>query len=717
MAEEIKIQIGADSSQLTAELQAATNELKKLESQLKKASDVDSIKKLNTEIRYVKETIVSLQSEGAKLSNTLGGGLKKNTDKATQSLTDMSRVIQDAPYGFIGISNNINPLVESFQRLSAEAKLTGVSVGKQLISSLTGPAGLGIAFAAVTTAITFAQVGFAAWTRTAKASKDENEKYAESLKKAEQGAISQGLRLEGLTKIITNSTASEKDRNAALIEANSLLKPYGEKIDSINISVAKAKELTDAYTEALINQAVGAKIADKIADLRLKKTELLNKLEQQKSAIIAQQNKRLAEANSLTGRQYGTSDRAALQYLQTTTDIGVEQEKLVSINSDLVDVQKELNRYTDQYNVTVSKSLKTDKEKVKSTGETLPEALAKFERSLKAIQSVGLSLNTPQFNINADKIKEFESFLKKIIEKFNVDPKNTLYLGLETRVNKLKDANFFAAVKASAERTRKEAADILSIIPVDGVTIEFTKLKFNQAVIDKALKEGLIERIKKAAKDNGIVLPIGFENLNYEGILKLFDKISTDAKKLAEEKLASFKSIIVSFAQDAAAQIGELLGQGLYAAISGQTDGLRQAFAGLFNLFGDAVISLGKYAIAYSQAIVALKASIKAAGITGIGVGIGLIALGALIKAAAGGIGRAGAFAVGTRYAPGGMALVGERGPEMINLPRGSQVIPAAQTSQMMGGIGGAIEVFGMLRGQDIYFSNKKYSQTYKRTT
>jgi hypothetical protein len=63
------------------------------------------------------------------------------------------------------------------------------------------------------------------------------------------------------------------------------------------------------------------------------------------------------------------------------------------------------------------------------------------------------------------------------------------------------------------------------------------------------------------------------------------------------------------------------------------------------------------------------------------------------------------------------MALVGERGPEMINLPRGSQVIPAAQTSQMMGGIGGAIEVFGMLRGQDIYFSNQKYSQTYKRTT
>lgn len=33
-------------------------------------------------------------------------------------------------------------------------------------------------------------------------------------------------------------------------------------------------------------------------------------------------------------------------------------------------------------------------------------------------------------------------------------------------------------------------------------------------------------------------------------------------------------------------------------------------------------------------------------------------------------------FATGTNYAPGGLAIVGERGPELVNLPRGSQVIP-----------------------------------------
>ncbi|RVM86377.1 hypothetical protein CN122_23490, partial [Sinorhizobium meliloti] len=33
-------------------------------------------------------------------------------------------------------------------------------------------------------------------------------------------------------------------------------------------------------------------------------------------------------------------------------------------------------------------------------------------------------------------------------------------------------------------------------------------------------------------------------------------------------------------------------------------------------------------------------------------------------------------FATGTRFAPGGTAVVGERGPELVNLPRGSQVVP-----------------------------------------
>jgi hypothetical protein len=50
----------------------------------------------------------------------------------------------------------------------------------------------------------------------------------------------------------------------------------------------------------------------------------------------------------------------------------------------------------------------------------------------------------------------------------------------------------------------------------------------------------------------------------------------------------------------------------------------------------------------------------------------------------------------GTNFAPGGLALVGESGPELVNLPRGSQVIPNDVSRQVMGG-GGAITYSPMI--------------------
>lgn len=47
-------------------------------------------------------------------------------------------------------------------------------------------------------------------------------------------------------------------------------------------------------------------------------------------------------------------------------------------------------------------------------------------------------------------------------------------------------------------------------------------------------------------------------------------------------------------------------------------------------------------------------------------------------------------FASGTNYAPGGPSLVGENGPEIVNLPRGAQVIP---NDVLRGGMGGSTSV------------------------
>ena len=84
-----------------------------------------------------------------QLSTNLGK-LPSASNQANQALLNSGRVLQDLNYGFIGVANNLNPLLESFQRLGERSKEAGSSIGKELVSALTGPAGIGVALSAAT---------------------------------------------------------------------------------------------------------------------------------------------------------------------------------------------------------------------------------------------------------------------------------------------------------------------------------------------------------------------------------------------------------------------------------------------------------------------------------------------------------------------------------------------------------------------------------------
>ena len=47
-------------------------------------------------------------------------------------------------------------------------------------------------------------------------------------------------------------------------------------------------------------------------------------------------------------------------------------------------------------------------------------------------------------------------------------------------------------------------------------------------------------------------------------------------------------------------------------------------------------------------------------------------------------------YATGTAHHPGGWAMVGERGRELLNFPRGSQVVPNNRTESLLNGLSGA---------------------------
>lgn len=59
-------------------------------------------------------------------------------------------------------------------------------------------------------------------------------------------------------------------------------------------------------------------------------------------------------------------------------------------------------------------------------------------------------------------------------------------------------------------------------------------------------------------------------------------------------------------------------------------------------------------------------------------------------------------FATGTPYAAGGLAMVGERGPELVQLPRGSRVFNNAESMGMMGGASSKVEINIDARGAQV---------------
>ena len=70
-------------------------------------------------------------------------------NQSTQSLVNFGRVVQDAPFGIIGIANNIDPLLNSFQQLKASTGSSTLAF-KALGSALIGPAGIAVAVSAIT---------------------------------------------------------------------------------------------------------------------------------------------------------------------------------------------------------------------------------------------------------------------------------------------------------------------------------------------------------------------------------------------------------------------------------------------------------------------------------------------------------------------------------------------------------------------------------------
>ena len=169
-------------------------------------------------------------------------GFAKGSAQAGMALTDVGRIAQDLPYGFIGIQNNLNPMLESFQRLRVE---TGSMKGafQAMGSALIGPAGLGFALSAVSAGILIYQQ----WQQRAAKADEEKEKSLKNLKKTTEDYL---LTLDAVTQVSAKGqqNAGKELTNLRLIyDATQNLKLPNEE------RVKAAKTLQEQYPQTFKN--------------------------------------------------------------------------------------------------------------------------------------------------------------------------------------------------------------------------------------------------------------------------------------------------------------------------------------------------------------------------------------------------------------------------------------------------------------------------------
>jgi len=230
-------------------------------------------------VKNIQETVTATTKLGTAFKT-----LPSTSNQATNALTNLSRVAQDAPYGFIGIANNLNPLLESFQRLSKDAGGAGGAL-KAMASGLMGPAGIGLALGAVSSIIVAFGPKIADFINGTNEATKAEDKFAQSLSDARAEASETGIRLQAYLTITQNASVSDERRAEALKAVKSELSKVNSAYASTITNVDQARAAVDLYTKALVAQAITSRYIDEIAN---------------KTIALSDANKKILE----TGREY-----------------------------------------------------------------------------------------------------------------------------------------------------------------------------------------------------------------------------------------------------------------------------------------------------------------------------------------------------------------------------------------------------------------------------
>ena len=207
-----------------------------------------------------KDAVAALKQTDAELKKVASSALQtgqnvaRGSNQAANALTNLGRVAQDAPFGFIGIQNNLNPLLESFQRLKAETGSTGGAL-KALAGSLVGPAGLGLALSVGGALLVAFGDKLTSASAATKALDAQQKTLTDTLSKNLGQAKAEVTTMQVLSGIVNDVSKSTTERARALKQLKDEYPGY-EALQKVDINdTAKLAEVTNTLSAAILRKA------------------------------------------------------------------------------------------------------------------------------------------------------------------------------------------------------------------------------------------------------------------------------------------------------------------------------------------------------------------------------------------------------------------------------------------------------------------------------
>lgn len=212
---------------------------------------------------------------------------------------------------------------------------------------------------------------------------------------------------------------------------------------------------------------------------------------------------------------------------------------------------------------------------------------------------------------------------------------------------------------------------------IDSINKHIATLKAdNAAVFENTAVQGQFrtefQLLNSIMKDNGEVTQEQLDR--YEELrpkMSAINALQEAGITLTEKHAEAFTKASVSMRQVGDASIQA------HTALQRVNSASQQIGSALSTAFADAIVEGKSLNDVFNSLIKTLeKAAINSlfTSLFSPGVGGGVSPIASLFR---------GGFAEGTDYAPGGWSWVGEKGPELVNLPRGSQVLPASISSSV----------------------------------